>query len=1089
MLSREEIESECFGRTFARACTIANSDRHILTKQVRYGRHETIISAIVSSSTGWDENYRTSVSFDEDADLIEEYSCTCPAFGNYGGMCKHCAALALSYNKAPQKFMGYQSVRKAQTSPCLTNLMKRIDQQANEINLTNCIYLEPFLSHEARNWVVDFRIVGPQGSYIIKNISDFIDRVRAGEQFSYGKKLAFTHVLPAFTTQGRRVVELLERAVTLREQSSAAAYWRYQINNVVGRELELSDLEAIELFDIFTNQTLTVKDSRLKGLPPAHASVEEADPRIPISLQAAERDSYLIAKSYDAIITAHGTRMYVYQNDIFYRCSQEFAQCADFLKNVHNSREDFLLVAKEDMPLFCATALPIIEKHLLVHTPAEIDTFRPMPCSLEFYFDRDKRGVLCDAWAIYGEKRYPLCSSSSEEKNKEQTADDEIGPLRNQRKETKALTLLERYFGSLHPSALLDFSNDEAIAALIMGGLAEFRSLGTVFATPAFDALLRDTKPQITMGVSLTGNLINLTVSAGDLPAAELGALLSSYRKRKTFHRLRNGVFLNIEDFDLAQLDRLASDLGLTSKQLSSGTIELPAYRALYLDEEADLERDRSFTRYVEAFRCVDETSYQLPPSLESTLRPYQAEGFRWLSARCDANFGGILADEMGLGKSIQLISLLLARQDEARKTGPSLIACPASLVYNWLAEFERFAPELSVCAVTGTKRERAKIRAVALDKSEPCDVLVTSYDLLRIDSADYTKHTFFCFAIDEAQYIKNPATLITRAVKRVESLHRFALTGTPMENRLSELWSIFDFLMPGLLGPYSRFREHFEAPIIGGDENVSRRLQSLVGPFMLRRLKSHVLRDLPEKLESFVYTPLEKEQQRLYGAHEQQLREDLTTQHNDKNKPHPERSKVEVLAELTKLRQLCCDPRLLYENYTGHAAKLDTIMELIESSLDAGEKTLVFSQFTSFLALIAECLDKHNLPYYTITGATPKKKRLELVNAFNEDQTPVFLISLKAGGTGLNLTGASVVIHADPWWNAAAQNQATDRAHRIGQTRVVNVVQVIAKDTIEERIVKLQQAKSDLASQVIGASGISLATLSREDLLDLLQK
>ena len=354
-------------------------------------------------------------------------------------------------------------------------------------------------------------------------------------------------------------------------------------------------------------------------------------------------------------------------------------------------------------------------------------------------------------------------------------------------------------------------------------------------------------------------------------------------------------------------------------------------------------------------------------------------------------------------------------------------------------------------------------------------------------DADDFAARTFYCCALDEAQYVKNHATKTARAAKRVRARHRFALTGTPMENRLSELWSIFDFLMPGLLGSYMRFREHFELDITGGDEDAARRLRSLVAPFMLRRLKADVLQDLPDKLESVVYVPMEAEQQRLYAAHEQQLRDALTLQKNNRNNKRFHERKVEVLAELTKLRQLCCDPRLLYENYAGHAAKLDAIAEIVESAMDAGEKTLVFSQFTSFLSLIAEVLDARGVPYFTITGATPKKRRLDLVNAFNDDDTPVFLVSLKAGGTGLNLTGASVVVHADPWWNAAAQNQATDRAHRIGQTQVVSVHKVIAKDTVEERILHLQDAKTDLADQVIGAGGVSLASLSQEELLDLL--
>ena len=343
----------------------------------------------------------------------------------------------------------------------------------------------------------------------------------------------------------------------------------------------------------------------------------------------------------------------------------------------------------------------------------------------------------------------------------------------------------------------------------------------------------------------------------------------------------------------------------------------------------------------------------------------------------------------------------------------------------------------------------------------------------------------FWCEALDEAQYVKNHETQAAASVKAIDAAHRIALTGTPIENRVSEVWSIFDYLMPGLLGSYTRFRDRFEAPIMDGDEEAAARLSALVGPFILRRRKADVLTDLPEKWESVVYARLEGEQRALYQAHEQLLRTKIA---HEGEEGDDGRSKVEILAELTRLRQIALDPSLLYADYRGGGAKEQAIMDTIASCIASGEKVLVFSQFTSYLDIIGAKLSEQGVKHYVITGSTPKKKRLALVDAFNADDTPIFLISLKAGGTGLNLTGASVVLHADPWWNAAAQNQATDRAHRMGQTRIVNVYRVIAKDTIEERILKLQDAKSDLADRIVGSGGgTSLASLTKEDLLDLL--
>ena len=633
-------------------------------------------------------------------------------------------------------------------------------------------------------------------------------------------------------------------------------------------------------------------------------------------------------------------------------------------------------------------------------------------------------------------------------------------------------------------SPVLSARDGEGVARLLADGLPALRAAGEVFTTPAFDSLVCARPPKVRVGLSVKAGLIDLSVMAQEVPLPEVSAVLASYRRKKRFHRLADGTYLDLSQADLAELDAVAASLALTSAQLDAGHVSLPAYHAFHLDGEvADEDKDESFAALLDDVRAVDPARYQVPACLDGVLRPYQVEGFRWLCAASDKGFGTILADEMGLGKSVQLIAYLLAHRDEAREVGPTLIVCPASLVYNWQAEFSRFAPQMSVGVVAGDPVQRAQVRGRAawvgagVGRAGAYEVLVTSYDLLRRDADAYAGLTFFCQVLDEAQYIKNHATKVAQAVKRVPARHRFALTGTPIENRLSELWSIFDFLMPGILGTYRRFQQRYEQPILDGQADVAAALQALV---------SDVLSDLPDKLDNVLLVQLEGEQRRLYAAQEQRLRASVVMSGDAEFRT----GKIQVLAELTRLRQLCCDPRLLYEDAPDASAKLAAIEDLVLACRDEGAKALVFSQFTSFLDLIAARLARSGVPYYVITGATPKRRRVELVDVFNADDTPVFLISLKAGNTGLNLTGASVVIHADPWWNAAAQNQATDRAHRIGQTHVVSVYQVVAKDTVEERILRLQRAKSDLAEQFVGSAGETpsvLASLTKDDLLDLL--
>jgi SNF2 family DNA or RNA helicase len=778
-----------------------------------------------------------------------------------------------------------------------------------------------------------------------------------------------------------------------------------------------------------------------------------------------------------------------------------------------------------------------------VRLPEELLASRRVPCVIETYLDRDKFGITCDVQARYGDDRFHVFSGIAPG-----------GPVvRDKRVERLAVEAVRQYFPEPEgPVARINQDDEKAMYRLISEGLPVLRGLGEVFSTPAFDGLTNSPHPVFKIGLSVKSGLVEVSAIADEIDPADVPALLDSYRKRRKFHRLRDGSFVNMADVDTSKLDEVSADLGIKSSALDFGSVSVPAYQAYYLDHEAD-QPDKSvdFRRYIDGLKSVDPDRYRVPLSLENVLRPYQMEGFRWLNAVSDRGFGGILADEMGLGKTVQTLAFLLARRAEQRRVGPDLIVCPASLVYNWAAECDKFAPDLQVSILAGSKDQRRAVLngvktwyakqngetdSASDEGSVVPDVLITSYDLLRRDIEDYHGLTCYAMVLDEAQYIKNHATKSSRAVRSVDARHRFALTGTPIENRLSELWSIFDFLMPGMLGTYKRFRERFEQPIMSGDPDAEAKLQASVGPFILRRLKSQVLKDLPDKIENVITVRLEGEQRRLYAALEQQLRATVTRQKDIEFK----NDKIQVLAQLTRLRQACCDPRLLFENvgsnvvkHDAHvwgaptrqvetaedgwnggefvggeavdttevrqsgkirnvpSAKLDAIAELVSSCRDAGRKMLIFSQFTGFLDLIAQRLRREGVSYDMITGATPKRKRLELVDKFNKDDTPVFLISLKAGNTGLNLTGACVVVHADPWWNAAAQEQATDRAHRIGQTQDVNVYQIVAKDTIEERILKMQQAKSDLATRFVNEAGSGSATgisdLSKEDLLELL--
>ncbi|MBQ8136560.1 MAG: DEAD/DEAH box helicase, partial [Clostridia bacterium] len=699
----------------------------------------------------------------------------------------------------------------------------------------------------------------------------------------------------------------------------------------------------------------------------------------------------------------------------------------------------------------------------------------PPPCEITFYLDAEGDDLTCRVEAAYGEEKYTILSRR-----------DERAPWRDEERELQALFAAIRIFPSVDEEKRR-FSvgrSEDAIYSILSSGLGELEALGRVMCTEAFSALRIRRKWNLQTGVRMDNGLLSLDIESADLTHEELLDVLLSYQQKKKYHRLKNGDFIDLTGETTETLYQLMLAAHASPKEFVSGKMHLPAYRALYLDttlrehDEIVSSRDTAFRQLIRTFKTVNESDFEAPDSLQGVLRPYQTAGFQWLMTLSSAGFGGILADDMGLGKTLQMIAVLLASRESGR--GQSLIVCPASLVYNWQAEFLRFAPQMDVRVISGNAQERKTL----IEGSGDADVLVTSYDLLKRDLPLYEDITFRFEVLDEAQYIKNASAAAAKSVKIIRAQHRFALTGTPIENALSELWSIFDFLMPGFLYTYTDFRTAFETPIVkNGNAEASARLKKMVSPFILRRLKQDVLKDLPDKLEESRIVMMEEDQRRLYDGQVVKLRQFLENTDSEEF----DKSRIRVLAELTRLRQLCCDPALTAEDYEGTSCKRAALMDLVREAISGGHKMLVFSQFTSMLDLIRGDLDQEGIAYDYLTGATPKARRLEMVNAFNQDGVPVFLISLKAGGTGLNLTGADLVIHVDPWWNAAAQNQATDRAHRIGQTRTVTVFKLICKNTIEEKIAEMQENKSALAEEILSGENGGFASLSRDDLMALI--
>lgn len=446
---------------------------------------------------------------------------------------------------------------------------------------------------------------------------------------------------------------------------------------------------------------------------------------------------------------------------------------------------------------------------------------------------------------------------------------------------------------------------------------------------------------------------------------------------------------------------------------------------------------------------------------------------------------GGILADDMGLGKTLQMLAVVLKYIEDNKNPKPNIVVCPSSLTLNWDNEIKKFAPTLKTLVIHGNASEREE----QIKTINKYNIVITSYDLLKRDIDIYKQmnYEFKYIIADEAQYIKNNNTQNARAIKKINAETRYALTGTPIENSLSELWSIFDFIMPGYLFSYKKFKELYEIPITkDNDENCMKKLKMLIEPFILRRIKKEVLTELPDKTITVLNNEMQDEQLKIYASYIARAKKEVE---NEISENGFEKSQIKILALLMRLRQICCHPSLFLDNYTGESSKLNQCIEVIKDAVHAGHKILLFSGYTSMFDIIEKELKKENMKYFKLTGQTKVGERIKLVEEFNEnDDVKIFLISLKAGGTGLNLIGADMVIHYDPWWNLSAENQATDRTYRIGQKRNVQVYKLITKNSIEEKIYKLQQKKAKLADDLLSTDQTFVSQLSKEDIMSLFE-
>lgn len=1034
---------------------------------------------------------------------IYDYSCSCAEGNSFRGPCVHAKALQEAFARQQKA----EHTPPVSTSPEIRMMIREYTNREVARILgeeeREPVYLHPYLQIRRGEVLLEARI-GREKRYIVKNLLEFAQAVHSGKRVEYGKGMAFEHVPSAFAPESRPFLDLLleEADAYIRHYEEMRGHAGLPLP--VMRALTLGSAARDRLFDLLEGKEVQTEDE--KGAERV-CRVERKDPRFPVEVEA--RGDGIAVTVPSALTSFRGEqRLYVADGLHLFGCSELYTETMGvFLEQMEQggrecgSRKEKreLLVGSRDIPLFYARVLEGMEALGILQSP-EIDweKYRPEALKARFEFDSDSPDELrLRPTLSYGDFTFsPL-------------ADEHVPReiCRDVPAEFYISRLITRYFSYWEDESgeLVIRGDEEALYQVLSEGMTQFQEVGEVWLSESVRYLRVLPPPEVSMGVSLGGGWLDLKIETAGINPAELLQVLSEYRQKKKYYRMKNGEFLQLSGGGLQALDSLTADLGLTKSEFQAGEAKIPAYRAFYLDSLSGdgrmklFQRDEAYGMMVRDLKTAQSVSYAVPAVLEKTLREYQKIGYTWMRTLARYHFGGILADDMGLGKTLQVIALLTAfyqEKTEQKAAGnegsgselplPSLIVCPASLVYNWGQEFARFSPGIRVLLIAGTAKERQEQleEQMRMEASEGAQVIITSYDLLKRDREAYLGRTFEYEIIDEAQVIKNAKTQGAKAVKEISANARFALTGTPVENRLSELWSIFDFLMPGFLYSYRKFRERYELPIVKNqDPEALTALRRMTGPFVLRRLKKDVLRELPTKEERIVYSAASGRQQKLYTASALKLKEALAGGAWSGN------GKLEVLSQLMRLRQICCDPALCFEDYTGESAKLETCVSLIASASAAGHKILLFSQFASMLERIRERLLQEGISSHLLVGATPKEERSRMVQAFASDEVPVFLISLKAGGTGLNLTAADIVIHYDPWWNVAAQNQATDRAYRIGQEKPVTVYKLILKDTIEENLLKLQNAKLALAAQVVSEGMVSLGDLSQNELMELFEQ
>lgn len=970
----------------------------------------------------------------------------------------------------------------------LLNTFLEINNKEEELaqDGTSGIKLVPiFLYNDTdKKLKVEFKI-GNEQLTKINNLPDFFERMLNREKYKYNNVLEFIHEENAFEEQSRPLLKFLLKYAEIIKyandvNNNYAHYGRnFNVNNVV-----LSNTGLDELFEILKGKTVEFETKT------GERKIQFIDEPIDIKfiLEKSDESTYCLTPNIDV----YGYDIFYGKNYSYFLIDNKMHKC---LPKVENRNLELLEVYKKNytqsivfnennLRNFFAIVVPKIKDNFKIKNidKEQIEKYMPKDLYVKIYLDYNEKGyIVADVKFCYGNVEF----------NPIKNVNLEI--TRNAIQENEVLdTFVQTGFMLDSANARLVLANDEKIYNFLSKEIEDYMKKFEVLVAKDFKKKdIKKIKIK-SIGVKIENNLLDINLEDFKFNIYEIKDIINKYKLKRKFYKLKDGTYISLEkNNSLDFLENVVDNIEIDYVNPEEGTIKLPIYRAMYLEKlfkemnNTNIQKNEYYKKMISEIedRHID-INTKIPKKLNTELRTYQKIGYKWLKTLEQYKMGGILADDMGLGKTVQVLTVILSYiQENKEKAKNSIIVCPSSLTLNWYNEIQKFTPTIKKLVISGDYLERKR----KIETINNYQIVITSYDSLKRDIDLYTQYNFKYIVADEAQYIKNNNTKNSKAVKLINAETKFALTGTPIENSLSELWSIFDFIMPGYLYKYKKFKELYEIPIIKNqDEEKMNKLKKQIEPFILRRTKSEVLTELPDKTVTILSNEMKEEQYSIYMSYMAQARDEIMYQIDMKGF---EKSQIKILSLLMRLRQICCHPKLFLSEYTGESSKLNQCIEIIQDAVWGEHKILLFSSYTSMFEIIEEQLKKLKINYLKLTGQTKVGERIKLVDEFNTNENiKVFLISLKAGGTGLNLTGADMVIHYDPWWNLSAENQATDRTYRIGQKKNVQVYKLITKNSIEEKIYELQQKKAKLIDNMLSTDATFISKLSKDDIMALFE-